>query len=308
MKDPVLGDTATGKRVRRRRSWYRRRLRRQRTLIAVVVGTVFAAACWQNVSSYLSSPSAFGAQALPGSLSTQANLRKNHGLVKTESPRLARLLVRIPGVYPYSVVPGGVKNSNDLRMAAQRDAAVRRHYSHFDFSNARLIRNTEAREVYLSYRIRDTVFWTKKKVRLLPGELLLTDGKITARAHCGNQISDTAKPEVSDEEPSEDVLDQPVAIEPTAAFPARPALAPADLPTAAPTPPQLFGGGGFVFPYVSFAGPYPASNCPAGEIDTNKHCHKHKPPISPEPSTMILLGSGLALIFWRYRRTRLATA
>jgi hypothetical protein len=302
LKDPVLGDATIGKRVRRRRSWYRRRLRKQRALIAVVVGTVFAAACWQNVSSYFSSPSTFGSQPLPGSVSTQAQ-HKNHGLVKAESPRPTRLLVRIPGVYPYSVVPGGVKDSNDLRMAAEHDAAVRRHYAHFDFSNARLIRNAEAREVYLSYRIRDTVFWTRKKVRLLPGELLLTDGKITARAHCGNQISDTAKPEVSDEEPSEDVLDQPVAIEPTAAFPARPALAP-DLPAATPTPPQLFGGG-FVFPYVSFAGPYPVSNCPAGEIDTDKHCHKrHKPPISPEPSTMVLLGSGLALIFWRYRHTR----
>src|SRR5258707_13191084 len=113
----------------------------------------------------------------------------------------ARLLARIPGVYAYSVVPGGVKNPDDLRAATARDYVVRRHYAHFDFSHARLVRATEARQVYLSYRIRDNIFWTRRRIRLHLGELLLTDGKITARARCGNQISENAKPEVSNEEP-----------------------------------------------------------------------------------------------------------
>ena len=31
--------------------------------------------------------------------------------------------------------------------------------------------------------------------------MLLTDGKITCRTKCGNQISETAKPDISDQEP-----------------------------------------------------------------------------------------------------------
>jgi hypothetical protein len=99
-----------------------------------------------------------------------------------------------------------VKDVDDLRYKALRDYVVRRHYAHFDYSHARLVQAREAREVYLSYRIRDSVFWTRRKIRLRLGEMLLTDGKITARARCGNQISDTAKPDVSEEEPAEDVF------------------------------------------------------------------------------------------------------
>jgi hypothetical protein len=239
----------------------------------------------------------------------RGNVRKNLALMAAQSPTPAKFRVRIPGVYPYSVIPGGVKDPDDLHNATLRDYVVRRHYSHFDFSNARLTRLTEAREVYLSYRIRDTVFWTRRKIRLRPGELLLTDGKITARAGCGNQISDTAKPEVSEGEPAEDVLDQPVAVaavDGAPSFPVRPLLAPPDLPVGQPTPPQLFAGG-FFFPYVPIGVPILSTRCPAGDENVHGHCRPkhHKPPPIPEPSTMLLAASGLALILWRYRKNKL---
>ncbi len=82
------------------------------------------------------------------------------------SSKATKFLARIPGVYPYSVVPGGVKDLDDLRYKALRDWVVRRHYAHFDYGHARLERVTEAREVYLSYRVRDTVFWTRRRIRL----------------------------------------------------------------------------------------------------------------------------------------------
>jgi len=309
LKDPILNDATTGKRVRRRRSWYRRRLRIRRTLLAVVVATLVAGAFWQNAVSYFSSPAVLSSQASPDSRWSRGNIHKNLALVTAQSSKTAKSLRRIPGVYPYSVVPGGVKNPEALRYAALRDAIVRRHFAHFDFNNARLVRVTEAQQVYLSYRIRNTVYWTRKKVRLQPGELLLTDGNITARARCGNQISEVPMPEVSDEEPAEDVLDQPVAAVPMApALTIRPVLAPPDLPAGQPTPPQLFASG-FIFPYVPFAVPMISGYCPAGETVVDGQCkHKHKPPVVPEPSTMMLLGSGVALIAWRYRRTARAVA
>jgi len=300
LKDAVPKYPATGTRTRRRRSWYRRRLRMRRTLVAVFVGTVLAGAFWQNAARYLPLPSWHASQTLPASFWMRGNV---HSLLSVMAARSAKPLARIPSVYPYSVVPGGVKDADDLRSAALRDYVVRRHYSHFDFSHARLVRATEAREVYLSYRIRNTVFWTRRRVRLHLGELLLTDGNITARARCGNQISDTAKPEVSNEEPAEDVTDQPVAaVDGAPSFPIRPVLAASDLPTGAPIAPQLAAG--FFFPYVPVSVPIPSGVCPAGEIVLADHCHKpHKKTVIPEPSTMVLLGSGLALIAWRYRRT-----
>jgi hypothetical protein len=257
-------------------------------------------ACWQNAARFFPLPSLHSSQVLPNSFGLQGNVHRNLALLAARSVKPKKIVARIPDVYPYSVVPGGVKDLDHLRDAAARDSVVRRHYAHFDYGHAQLVRVSEAREVYLSYRIRDTVFWTRRKARLHVGELLLTDGKITARAHCGNQISDTAKPEVSEEEPDEDVLDQPVvaALEPPS-LPVRPMLAPPDLPAGAPTAPKLFAGG-FIFPLVPSGVPI-ASGCPADQTVVKGHCHKHHPPVVPEPSTLVLIGSGLALILWRYR-------
>jgi hypothetical protein len=307
--DPISGPrilTHTPKRLRRRRSWYRRRLRMQRLLVAVVLGTVLAGVGWQLAPSYFSELARHQSQVATGSLWTRGNVRSNLSLLAGRAAKSQKSFPRIANVYPYSVIPGGVKDSEDLRYAALRDYVVRRHYARFDFTHARLLRATEAREVYLSYRIRDSVYWTRRKIRLRPGELLLTDGKITARARCGNQISETIQPEVSNEEPDVDILDQPVlAVDAAPSLTPRPVLAASELPVGSPAPPQNFAGG-FIFPYVPFGAPNYGA-CPIGEIDKDGHC-RHRPirkPVVPEPSTILLLASGLALILWRYRKTAL---
>ena len=168
MNDAVLNDATTRKTVRRRRSWYRRRLRMRRTMAALVAGTVIVGACWQNAARYFSLPSLHASQVLPESFWTRGNVRKDLAFIAARSSKPTKFLARIPGVYPYSVVPGGVKDPDDLRYKALRDWVVRRHYAHFDYGHARLERVTEAREVYLSYRVRDTVFWTRRRIRLHP--------------------------------------------------------------------------------------------------------------------------------------------
>lgn len=298
-----MNDRVVGKRVRRKRAWYVRRQRAQRTLLAVAMMAVIAAACWKNAARYTSLPTIHASQVMPASFWVRGNVHDALARAAAQSLRPSKSVLRIPNVYPYSIVPGGLKDASDLRYAALRDYVIRRHYARFNFEQARLLRAAEAREVYLSYRIRDSVYWTRKKVRLHPGELLLTDGKITARARCGNQISDTAKPDVSDEEPDEDVLDQPVAGIAPGKFPALPMLRMADLPPFDPADPKLFASS-FIFPYQPINAPLPGGRCPAGEVAIDGHCRKkpgHKPVI-PEPSTMILAMTGLSLLAWRSRK------
>ena len=63
---------------------------------------------------------------------------------------------------------------------------------------------------YVSYRIGDRVFWTRKPVRIPAGETLLTDGETEIRARCGNAVSDLAREPVSDVEPMAAELDEPI--------------------------------------------------------------------------------------------------
>jgi len=266
---------------------------------------LLAAVCWQNVARRLSLPTLHASNFLPESFWTRGDIRNN--LVLMSHARTVHVSAREQGTYPYSVIPGGVRDVADLQEHAARDYVVRRHFAGFNYRRARLIHADEAREVYLSYRVRDRIFWTRRKVRLLAAELLLTDGTITARARCGNQVSEAPKSEVSDEEPAKEVLDQPVA-EIASLGPVLPFRFPSvhpNLPgvdTIAPSGPQLFAGG-FSFPYIDFAVPIPHL-CKPGDEEKDKRCrHRHKPPPVPEPATMLLMVSGVAAIGWRYRRT-----
>jgi len=297
-----LSEPSVGKPVqRRRRSWYRRRIRNRRILVGSLCLLAIAALCWQNAARFLPIPKLSLSQALPESFWARPTRQQLGWTPARPQVKRAVYLDRIPGVYPYSVVPGGLRSPDALRRIVASDHAVARHFSQFDYSKAHLIRLAEARDVYVSYRIRDTIFWTRKRIHLLPGELLLTDGNVTARAKCGNQVSETAKPEVSNEEPEEDVLDKPVALEPMGpSLPIHPVLHPPVLPTGTPIGPSVFAGG-FSFPYAPFAGGAPISACLEKDGQVNKDCKPHHHPTVPEPSTFVFLGTGAALILWRCR-------
>lgn len=315
-----MNEQVRGKMVRRKRSWYRRRLRIQRGLLTAVMLALLAGACWRSAAHFFASAPWRASQPAPESKWTRGNVHANLSALAAQASRSAHLRARERDVYAYSVIPGGVKGPDDLRRAAEHDAVVWRHYARFQFEHARLVRAREAREVYLSYRLRDRIFWTRKKVHLHLGESLLTDGTITARARCGNQVSDTPKPDVSEEEPAEDVFDRPVAELEPPTLPLRSSLLPPKLPGAEPASPQgphLFAGG-FVFPYIPYGVPAPPGLCETaaqeqfeeshGIVDNEKNekpCipKRHKPPVVPEPSTLVLISSGLAAVYWRYRKT-----
>ena len=92
-------------------------------------------------------------------------------------------------VFPYSVIPGGAQSAQELAKAVQADPVVARHYSDFDLSRVRRVTLSSPRLLYVSYRIGNEVYWTKRKLALRKGETLLRDGRSKARTRCGNRIS-----------------------------------------------------------------------------------------------------------------------
>jgi hypothetical protein len=113
-------------------------------------------------------------------------------------------------VYPYSVVPGGVLDVNELEAAVAGDPVVREHYRGLNLRNARLDTLEADRYAYVSYRIKNTVYWTKNKLKLAKGEKVITDGVNTLRTRCGNRLSDAPMAMVSPLEPPEVVFDSPI--------------------------------------------------------------------------------------------------
>ena len=301
----VLSDPVVRQRVRRRRTWYRRRLRIQKILAATAMLLLLGVATWQNVARRLSLPRFHSSQILSDSFWGRGDIHRKLAAAAARAGDINRWPNR--RAYPYSVIPGGVRDVRELREALARDYVARRHYARFNLDRARLVHAGQRRLVYMSYRRGDAIFWTRKKVHLHPDDLLLTDGVVSARARCGNQVSETPQADVAEEEPSEDVLDQPVAEIQPAPLPFRSSFTRPSLPTANPLPPsgpQLFAGG-FIFPYVPVtAGPPAKLPCATPEEQESKKCKaKHKPPV-PEPTTLLLLSSGLAGVYWRYRRSQ----
>lgn len=112
-------------------------------------------------------------------------------------------------VYPYSVIPGGVYSPRELQFADSKDTVVKQHYADFDLKNAKLVTLTDDHYQYVSYRVKDQVYWTKKRLRIPKGELLVTDGKNFARTRCGNRLSEAPQKAVRPHDPDPAALSLP---------------------------------------------------------------------------------------------------
>ncbi|WP_167759821.1 PEP-CTERM sorting domain-containing protein [Massilia horti] len=115
-------------------------------------------------------------------------------------------------VYPYSIIPGGVSNRDELVRVIKTDKVVAEHYASFNAEVAVELIVTKPRAVYVSYRKGDKIFWTAKKVMLAEGEMLLSDGHSEIRARCGNRISDVPQLPVERGGPTEEELDSSIEV------------------------------------------------------------------------------------------------
>ena len=106
-------------------------------------------------------------------------------------------------VYPHSIVPGGVHSAEEVARAKAHDPVVAAHYAAVDPSRMRVQRLAQPLAAHVSYRIGNKVYWTKGKVQLAAGEQVLTDGKTTLRARCGNIVSTVRRTPTFAGEPEE---------------------------------------------------------------------------------------------------------
>jgi hypothetical protein len=127
-----------------------------------------------------------------------SELTKETALPKRERP-----------VYPYSVIPGGVRNPRELAVKIGEDSVVADHYADFNISDAKIARAEETRYMYVSYRLNNKIYWTSKKIKISKGEPIITDGRCDVRARCGNQVSASPMVPTSGEEPVSESLDIP---------------------------------------------------------------------------------------------------
>jgi hypothetical protein len=221
-------------------------------------------------------------------------------------------------IYPYSVVPGGIKDARELKWAADHDPVVAAHYAGFDYDHARIVRLVLERTAFVSYRIGNKVYWTRRRVKLKKGETLLTDGKITARTRCANRVEEIPQVAYSASEPPAMKFDEPMpALGPATENPPVPyqssLLNRPGPPGLGPAPPlslyEPFGSGNWV---PISPPPLPGVCGPGKKTKPTVSTGKKKPfnpcgsgaggGVIPEPGTWLLMVSGLAMMFWISRR------
>jgi hypothetical protein len=260
------------------------------------------------------SPSLFRA---PRSLEPdrQAAEASRNILLLTEQESLRQMENR--PAYTYSIVPGGIRDARELKWVAEHDPVVASHYAGFDYDHARVVRLVLARTVYLSYRIGNKVYWTRHRISLKKGESVLTDGTITARSRCGNRIEEMPQQATSRLEPPAAKFEEQMSPNlgtatqnPPVPFQSALLNRPEGL---GPAPPlslyQPLGGGTWTpispapLPGVCGVGTKPKKPPANGKKGRKNPCGSTPGGEVPEPGTWLLVASGLAVTYWKTRRT-----
>lgn len=205
--------------------------------------------------------------------------------------------------YLYSVIPGGIANAEELKLAMDHDPVVAQQFAGFDFQRAHLVQISDKRPMHVAYRMGDKVYWTRKKVALHPGETLISDGKIVARTRCGNRIAMAPLGPPAMAEPTEADLNQPLfsndmvthEVDPQPETYAAAIPLPVEANALQPTKRKRIPF--FLLPFFGWPGGGGTGGGGRGSLP---------PPlaVTPEPGAMLLLSSGLAGVYWKVRKSR----
>jgi PEP-CTERM motif-containing protein len=199
--------------------------------------------------------------------------------------------------YPFSVIPGGVESVEELRQIAEHDRVVARHFQGFDYQHAHLVKVSEKQAMYLAYRMGDKVYWTRKKVALHPGETLISDGKIVARARCGNRVAVAPLGPRAMVGPLDSDLDQPLFTN---------AMVTHDVdPQPEAYSASLPDGANALLPTSHRKRFLPFFFLPVAALPGGGGGSAHTPlAVAPEPGTLLLLSTGVAGVYWKSRKSR----
>ena len=116
--------------------------------------------------------------------------------------------------YRYSVIPGGAYTAEELKTALAHDPVAASHYAGFHIDKTRVVKLQSDKFYYVSYRIGDKLYWTRRPIQLHKGETLLTDGVYYARTRCGNRLSDHATAQATRlADPDESLFNSPAAVQ-----------------------------------------------------------------------------------------------
>ena len=208
-------------------------------------------------------------------------------------------------IFPYSIVPGGVRDAHELQSAVAGDSVVARHYSDFRIIQAHTLRLNRPLEMYVSYRKNNQVYWTKNRMLIPAGETLISDGENLARVRCANRLSPIAAKPVAASEPTTEELSDPTFVPPLLAqllpgegsefFPSGPngGIPPSPLAANSPGGTSNTPGSPVLPPILGPGVPPLVPNTPVGPPPNNP---APPPPVStPEPSSFWMLATGVAL-------------
>jgi hypothetical protein len=242
-------------------------------------------------------------------------------------------------VYPYSIIAGGAGTAEELRAAVCSDPLVARHYRDFNLSMVHTVRLQTDESAYVSYRIGDKIFWTRHKLILHRGEVLLTDGVNYARTRCGNRVSQAPIPKTSALEPAPKTFETPTrpagrvtipalitGLPPSQGMPALPvepyqlAGLPGGVPNLggpgtnfAAVPSPMFGNNAFEQLPTCQKNDVKQQGCAHNVCtkQTPQYCN-NKPTVTgptPEPATLFSFAAGVAgLLALMYRKANAAQA